>query len=157
MAGLPPTGHCRRQIFYPLAPGRFGCSLKCVIPKCMFIGTSCEIALRSMPQNTIDDKWTFKWWLGGIRLQIGQMIWHLRNELDQAKEIWLSWDKSLRWVFKGYAILCQWPTHNLRDHFVYAPSHWETMLHCNVVSHWLGAYTKWSLNFYQAMDLTKDE
>ena len=26
------------------------------------------------------------------------------------------------------------------------PSQWETMLHCNVVSHWLGAYTKWSLN-----------
>ena len=32
-----------------------------------------------------------------------------------------------------------------RDHFVYAPSHWETSLQCNVVSHWLGAYTKWSL------------
>ena len=32
-----------------------------------------------------------------------------------------------------------------RDHFVYAPSQWETTLHCNVVSHWLGAYTKWSL------------
>ena len=32
-----------------------------------------------------------------------------------------------------------------RDHFVYAPIQWETVLHCNVVSHWLGAYTKWSL------------
>ena len=32
---------------------------------------------------------------------------------------------------------------NSRDHFVYAPSQWETMLHCNVVSHWLGACTKW--------------
>ena len=32
-----------------------------------------------------------------------------------------------------------------RDHFVYAPSQWETTLQCNVVSHWLGAYTKWSL------------
>ena len=31
------------------------------------------------------------------------------------------------------------------DHFVNAPSQWRTMLHCNVVSHWLGAYTKWSL------------
>ena len=29
--------------------------------------------------------------------------------------------------------------------FVYAPSQWETALHCNVISHWLGAYTKWSL------------
>ena len=25
------------------------------------------------------------------------------------------------------------------------PSQWETTLHCNVVSHWLGTITKWSL------------
>ena len=31
------------------------------------------------------------------------------------------------------------------DHFVYVPSQWETTLQCNVVSHWLGACTKWSL------------
>ena len=31
------------------------------------------------------------------------------------------------------------------DHFVYAPSQWETALQCNTVSHWLGAFTKWSL------------
>ena len=30
-------------------------------------------------------------------------------------------------------------------HFDYAPSQWETTLLCNVVSHWLGAYTDWSL------------
>ena len=29
---------------------------------------------------------------------------------------------------------------------MYAPSQWETMLQCNVVAHWLGAYTKWSLH-----------
>ena len=28
-----------------------------------------------------------------------------------------------------------------RDHFVYASSQWETTLHCNVASHWLGTYT----------------
>ena len=27
-----------------------------------------------------------------------------------------------------------------------APSQWETTLHCNVVSHWPGTYTKWSLH-----------
>ena len=27
---------------------------------------------------------------------------------------------------------------------VHAPSQWETTLQCNVVSHWLGAFTKWS-------------
>ena len=37
-----------------------------------------------------------------------------------------------------------WSWYLCRDGFVYAPSQWETTLHCNVVSHWLGAYTKWS-------------
>ena len=32
-----------------------------------------------------------------------------------------------------------------RDRFVNAPSQWETTLQCNVVSHWLGAFTKLSL------------
>ena len=35
---------------------------------------------------------------------------------------------------------------DLRDNFVYAPGQWETTLHCNAVSHWLGSYTKWSMN-----------
>ena len=34
-----------------------------------------------------------------------------------------------------------------RDHFVNAPSQWEMMLHCKVASHWLYAYTKWSLQY----------
>ena len=42
------------------------------------------------------------------------------------------------------------PMNGTRDHFVYAPSKWETTLHCNAVSRWLGAYTKWSLQ-YQAL------
>ena len=32
-----------------------------------------------------------------------------------------------------------------RDHFVYVSSQWERTLPCNIVSHWLGTYTKWSL------------
>ena len=39
----------------------------------------------------------------------------------------------------------------IRDNFVYAPSQWETTLQCNVVSHWLGAYTKWSLPYDTVM------
>ena len=27
----------------------------------------------------------------------------------------------------------------------YAPSQWEATLDCNIVSHWLGTYTRWSL------------
>ena len=30
-------------------------------------------------------------------------------------------------------------------HSVYVPSQWEMALHCNAISHWLGAYTEWSL------------
>ena len=33
----------------------------------------------------------------------------------------------------------------IRDHFVNAPSQWEMMLQCNIISHWLGSFTKWSL------------
>ena len=33
-----------------------------------------------------------------------------------------------------------------RNHCGYTSCQWETTLHCNVVSHWLGAYTKWSLH-----------
>ena len=35
---------------------------------------------------------------------------------------------------------------NNQDRFEHVVIQWETMLHCNVISHWLGAYTKWSLN-----------
>ena len=37
-------------------------------------------------------------------------------------------------------------THIFRDLFVHAPSQWETTLQCNVVSHWLGSFTKWTLH-----------
>ena len=33
----------------------------------------------------------------------------------------------------------------IQGYFVYVRSQWETTLQCNVASHWLGAYTKWSL------------
>ena len=40
-----------------------------------------------------------------------------------------------------------------RDHFMYAPSQWETMLHCNIVSHWLGANRSLQLGFI--LDVSK--
>ena len=50
---------------------------------------------------------------------------------------WIWMDGCARWSVTTYTLA--------RDHFVYVPSQWETMLQCNVVSHWLGACTKWSL------------
>ena len=35
----------------------------------------------------------------------------------------------------------------IEDHSVYEPSQWEMALHYNVISHWLGANTEWSLWF----------
>ena len=54
-------------------------------------------------------------------------------------------DLTLRWNFHHWGYVCvKHCSKVIRDHFVYVPSQWETLL-CNVVSHWLGAYTKWSL------------
>ena len=56
---------------------------------------------------------------------------------------------AMLWFTDGFVwYSCLFPngfTGKGRDHFVYAPCQWETTLHCNVVSHWQGAYTKWSL------------
>ena len=41
-----------------------------------------------------------------------------------------------------------------REHFVCAPRQWETTLHSNVVSHCMGAYTKWSLHIRAAVWLS---
>ena len=41
---------------------------------------------------------------------------------------------------------CGYGSATISDHFVYVPNQWEMMLHSNIVSHWLGAYIKWSLN-----------
>ena len=56
---------------------------------------------------------------------------------------------SLFWAFLG--VVAHWramftdPVSGSRDHFVYAHSQWEATLQYNVVSHWLSAFTKWSL------------
>ena len=42
----------------------------------------------------------------------------------------------------------------IREYFVYAPSQWEMRLHCNIVYHWLCAFTKWSL--YDTVDFLRN-
>ena len=49
-----------------------------------------------------------------------------QKKTKHSKSVYISWD-----IF--------------RDHFVHAPSPWQTTLQYNVVSHWLGAYTNWFL------------
>ena len=42
-----------------------------------------------------------------------------------------------------------WFMQIFRDYSLYAPSQWEMALHCNAISHWLSAYTEWSLNIQE--------
>ena len=51
--------------------------------------------------------------------------------------------QSIRWWF-GEVIM---------NHSGYAPSQWEMTIQCNVVSHWLSAYTEWWLGEYGGLDL----
>ena len=57
--------------------------------------------------------------------------------------VWISFTKitntQIIWQITGVCYLRR------GDHSVYVPSRWEMALHCNAVSHWLGAYTEWSL------------
>ena len=46
---------------------------------------------------------------------------------------------------KGHNFAYAMTAYVCRDHFVYAHSQWEMMLQCNIISHWLGTCTKWSL------------
>ena len=48
-------------------------------------------------------------------------------------------------VFSHWLWPCQDKAYMLWWAFVYAPNQWDMMLQCNVVPHWLGAFTKWSL------------
>ena len=74
---------------------------------------------------------------------------HFEN--DYGKEFYISYEKHGQplWCWNIQGKPCQyrgsWCLGSFREHFVYAPSQWETVLQCNAVSHWLGAYAEWSL------------
>ena len=52
------------------------------------------------------------------------------------------WGWDMRWFFCSFKV---------RDHSVNVPSQWEMALHCNAISHSLGAYTEWSLKVWRLM------
>ena len=72
-----------------------------------------------------------------------------------AKPSWCPNDLSHNCIFFMHIYLPQ-VKHSLqkRDHSVHAPGQWEMTLHCSVVSHWLGAYTKWSLQYFRGNQIT---
>ena len=57
------------------------------------------------------------------------------------------------WLKFHWSLFLMIPLTVSRDHFVNAPCQWETTLHCNVISHWLGTFTKRSLNKSAMLEL----
>ena len=88
----------------------------------------------------------------------GQSFFHILHKLKKCvtcqvreiKNVWfvepkiLFFDRSVECLQQGLIM-----SKDLQDQFVYVPSQWETTLQCNVVSHWLGTFTKWCLDLIQ--------
>ena len=93
------------------------------------------------------------WWLReytlGLIIIIKSEVWTIIHCLGLGHEtmvcavclsIFLS-NKNMITMQESTIKLC---TYIINNQSVYAPSQWETSLHCNNVSHWLGAYLYWS-------------
>ena len=91
--------------------------------------------------------------------------WPSAESSDQAKTrstsnlLWVSHVRpSIHLPTKNYhlVLIRSHFSYEFRDQSRYAPSQWETSLHCNDVFHWLGAYLEWSLLLqYQIPQLVK--
>ena len=83
--------------------------------------------------------WSTPW---AIYLQAKQkkLDYPLRYVLNR-----ILWSKPCRSFLKAMQrkLTADQNRYRIRDHFVYAPSQWEMMLLSNIISHWLGAYTKY--------------
>ena len=87
--------------------------------------------MESIPNSFINNK--------SALVQI--ITWHRIGDKPLSKRI-MAWLR--RHIFVTQTRWTDVLTHyGNRYHFVNAPHQWETTLNCNIVSHWLGAYTKW--------------
>ena len=81
---------------------------------------------------------------GQVRLPVGQVDldrFFFFISYKQIEEFQNSWSRASDDFEKRWGLIM------IADaHFVSAPSQWKMTLQCNVVSHWLAAYTKWSLH-----------
>ena len=118
---------------------------------------------KRMPQDLIKDESTLLQVMGWCR----KATIHYLNQWWHQASTWIS-DETFHCCINGLPNLivltlthgtitmqqlmsiftCLWPVSDSRlsrDHSVHAPSQCKMTLHCNVVSYWLGACTKWSL------------
>ena len=102
---------------------------------CIFIGIYCIFNC-----GVIKSLWSFVVTMGGNRLNLAfkwVIIYTTLWESLSYPPVTVHEDKIAR----------------MQRSFVYAPSQWEMTLHCYVVSHWLGAYTKLFLRMSLPPDL----
>ena len=104
-----------------------GCHFADDIFKCIFLNENICILLKILL------KFVLKGWMKNIPALVQIMAW---RRLGDRPIIWTNVGESTE--EKQFHVLG-------RDHFVYVPNQWQTTLQCNVVSYWLGTYTKWSL------------
>ena len=58
-------------------------------------------------------------------------------------------DQLIKATTTGTILFPQLKKIDIRGHYVYELSQWETMLLCNIVSHWLSPYPEWSLDMWE--------
>ena len=86
----------------------------------------------------------------------GAIIWLPQCQWSNPEKYRWTYFMNLKWavctaktkqnITKSFACLMGYT--GCKDRSVHAPSQWEMTLHCNVFSHLLGAYMKWSLWMY---------
>ena len=92
------------------------------------------IKLKFVPKGPIDNKSALD--------QV--MAWHLTGAKALPEPMLTQISDT---IFRHWATTSPGTKHAIpRDQSRFAPSQWEMSLHCNGVSHWLGAYLDWSLH-----------
>ena len=141
-----------KSSFNSLSPVRCGSNFRSVIFKHIIqnssLGTQCEIVLRWIQQNLMNEKSTLVQVMAWSHQAISHCLsqWWYRSILSYGitgpqwvNGFLLHRDKTIQ-VFTWFMLqyLFNHSNANLmhihRDHFVHAPNQWETRLQCNVVT-----------------------
>ena len=114
---------------------------------CIYHNLSYPCYERSLKSPLLPNKWGYTGLIiDNVQLSVAQLVWLQQSPVPMLT--CCSWFVlTVDYKYGNYITML--PTYitgtTCRDHFVYPTSQWE-MSHCNVVSHWLGAYINWSLH-----------
>ena len=104
----------------------------------------------SVPQRTLYRRTPLNLSNFEMSSAVDNTIWNYYHDCDNvSREYALNIAFACNFVYNNAALTF---VGKCIDHFVYAPSQWKTTLQCNVVSHWLGAYTKLSIEMASISD-----